>query len=451
MNSYQQATRLDLQAAAPVTTFNEGAARQGEIVGFLYFSALITVYRLLCDLAYRYVAMVFDYQGLFFNNISLRSFVMSWAILFAAMPAFYRVFRERTLSGNVIAVLILFSAIPTISAIGFRSDYDLLYVGLMVLYWAVFFLFWSIMKPLKSPRLSRMKSASFHYIVLVILIASVIIYSYINTGLRFHFSLIDVYDIRAEARQFEAPFPLNYLVSLADNLLPFFAVYALFRRNWLVLSITVFAIYVNFSIAGTKQIVFVLLCGFGGYLAIKSYAQSYRLIYGALALLVVGFFETLSLESNSISTLFAYRVLFIPSELHFSYFDYFQTHNILYFSQSLLKWASTEVRQENIQFLLGEYAIGEFTARANNGLFADAYSNLGGIGALIYPVLIAGFLRCLDGSAQGLPARVMFSIVIYVAFVLLGMTLTSALLTSGLIFLVLLLYSLPRPDSPEPA
>ena len=121
------------------------------------------------------------------------------------------------------------------------------------------------------------------------------------------------------------------------------------------------------------------------------------------------------------------------------------------FSQSLLKFYYDDVPRENIQFILGEYAIGEYSARANNGLFSDAYMNLGLIGVLIYPVIIAFFLRILDGAVEGLSARILFVVTIYVGFVLLGMTLTAAMLTSGLIFLVFLLYSMPRNAQQAPA
>jgi hypothetical protein len=264
-----------------------------------------------------------------------------------------------------------------------------------------------------------------------------------NTGLRLHFDLIDVYDVRAEARNYEAMFPLNYIVSLADNILPFFAVYALFQRKYLIFSLTLLVVYINFSITGTKQIIFVLMLGIIGYYFIRDFSRSTRLIYAAIVLIILSMAESMIFQSSTLNTLFAYRVLFIPAELHYSYYSYFQSHEILYFSQSILKWLSNG-EQENVQFLLGEYAIGDYTARANNGLFSDAYMNLGVIGVLIYPLLLATFLRILDGAVEGLSKRILFVITVYVGFVLLGMTFTSALLTSGLIFLIFLLYSMPR-------
>jgi hypothetical protein len=429
--------------AGPVAAVRPVAERDF-FTGFLYFAILIGVYRIGLDMAYSYIADVYDYQGLFFDNKTLRTEVMSWALLFLSMPAFYRVFQDNSMSGNILSILILFSAVPTISVMSFRADYELSYVALMTVYWALLLINWSIIGSIRFEQFRNFESTLFYKGVIAILVGSVLVYSYINTGLRLHFDLIDVYDLRLEARTFIAPFPLNYIVSVADNFLPFFAVYALWRRNWVLFAAMVLVIYINFSIAGTKQIMFVLICGVVGYFAMRDFNKTTRLIYAAIGLVAAGLLETFLRGTSTLTTLYAYRVLFIPAELHYSYYEYFQTHDILYFSQSILKWMSKGVEQENVQFLLGEYAIGDFTARANNGLFADAYSNLGAVGIFIYPVLIAAFLRLLDGAAEGIFKPILFSVVIFVAFVLLGMTLTSALITSGLTFLIFLLYSMPR-------
>lgn len=409
----------------------------------LYFTGLISLYKIILDLAYQYIATLFDYQGLFLLNKTSFSEIISWILLFCSAPLFKRVFEGSTISGNILSLLFVFSFVPTLSAISFRSDYENSYVALQMAYWLVLIVSWFLIKPIEFRSLRLLESKVFYITTLVVLSSSVIIYSYLNTGLRFHFSLIDVYDIRAEARQFEAPFPLNYLVSLADNLIPFFAVYALHQKRYFIFALTLLIIYVNFSIAGTKQIVFVAMLGVIGYFFMKNFSSSRRLLFAAIALIILSMIESFLFASDTLNTLFAYRVLFIPVELHYSYYSYFQMHDILYFGQSLLKWFSG-IEQENIQFLLGEFSIGQFTARANNGLFSDAYMNLGAVGILIFPPILALFLRILDGSVRGLPERTLFVITVYVGFVLLGMTLTSALLTSGLIFLVFLLYSLPR-------
>ena len=412
-------------------------------VSAVKFTIVVIMYKFGLDISYGYLAEIYEYQGLFYSNRSFLSTALSWIILLCSIPFIWRVFKSKSFSGNVMSILTIFSVIPTMSAIAYRQDYKISYILLQILYWSLFFIAWMLIKKISIPSFNRFRSTRFHNIVLVILLLSVIFYSYVNTGLRLHLSLIDVYDLRAEARGFEAPFPLNYLISLADNLLAFFAVYALYRKKYALFFLVMFVIYLNFSITGTKQVIFVALLGIMGYFFIKDFSRSLRLLYAATVLVALSMVESWLTGGNVLNTIFAYRVLFIPTELHYSYYQYFQIHDIMYFSQSILKWVSS-IESENVQFLLGEYAIGDYTARANNGLFSDSYMNLGVVGVVIYPVVIATFLRILDGAVEGLPQRILFVVAIYVGFVLLGMTFTAALLTSGLIFLVLLMYSLPR-------
>lgn len=409
----------------------------------MIFVGLIVVYKIALSIAYVQVADSYAYQNLFFVLGTAWTQILGWVLLFGMMPLFYKAFNDPTPSGNIMSLLSLFSVIPIIVCISYRSDYSVEYIALIIIFWVVLLVLWSLTRPVYIGSGELLRSRYFYIIVAFTLSATVVLYSYFNTGLRLHFDLIDVYDIRTEAREYAAPGGISYIIALADNILAVLMVVFIAQRNWIAAGTLALVIFVNFSITGTKQVLFVPFLGVAGYYAIRSFSQTYRIIAGAIALCAISILEASLLGSTGLHTLFAYRVLFIPAELHNSYYSYFQYHDLLYYSQSLLKvYASTE--QDNIQFVLGEYSIGDYTARANNGLFSDAYTNLGVIGVVLYPFIIVGYLRLLDGSIYGLPQRMIFVVSVYVAFVLLGMTLTSALITSGLLFLVLLLYSIPR-------
>jgi hypothetical protein len=411
---------------------------------YIYLITLLITYKIFLDFSYVQISEVFEYQGLFLESTTFDSYIISWILFFLFCPLFLKALTENTASGNVVSLLTVTSVLPCIAVIGHRSDYPNIYNVLLMTFWLIFYVSWLRIKKIHIKSYTAFQSELFVNIVLFSLCFSVFLYSYINVGIRFQFDLIEVYDIRAEARNFIAPFPLNYLVSFADNILPFFVILMLYKRKYFLSALILFVIYVNFSIAGTKQIIFTLLFGLLGYISIQKTDLSYRFLIGGIFLLMVGYVENVFFQQNVVNTLFPYRVLFIPAELHFSYYSYFQDNEILLFSQSILKWLQADTNIENIQFLIGEYSIGEFSARANNGLFSDAYMNLGIIGVIVYPVIIATFLRIIDGAVEGLPERILFVVIIYISFVLLGMTLTSAFLTSGLLFLVLFLYSLPR-------
>lgn len=439
---------------SPVRSSTLGLAYAGRINvrSWVQFAVLLSTYKFLLDISYVQVSDAYAYQSFFFPSKTLRTEITSWALLLLGIPIFKKVFDDRSPSGSILSLLILFSVVPGISVISFRPDYDLNYVGLICIYWVLLFSAWFTVRTVFFSKLVMLQSRLFYIAVAVFLSFAVVSFSYINTGLRLQFNIIEVYDIRAQARDYVAPFGLNYVLSIADNILPVLAVFMLAGRKWISFALLCVVIFINFSITGTKQILFLPVLGVAGYYGIRYFSNTYRLVIAALAFTVFCILENWLARSTTLHTLFTYRVLFIPSELHYSYYSYFHIHELLYYSQSLLKLFSSSTK-ENIQFLIGEFSIGDFTARGNNGLFSDAYMNLGLIGVLIYPFIITLFLRVLDGACVGLPRRVTFVVAVYAAFVLLGMTLTSALLTSGLLFLILLLYTLPRDVLPstEPA
>lgn len=398
------------------------------------------LYRLLLDASYEQIAVIFDYQGLFSNKRTPESVVLSWFIFLGFMPYVVRLFRGRDFSDTVMILLVLFSLIPQTTVISYRSDYPASFLFLITAYWALLCMlhFWT--RPIVFRVAPTSLKASIPYVVLGILIPTVITFSLVNTGLRLHWNLIDVYDIRAEAREFVAPFPVNYVLSFADNALGFFAVLMLYKRRFIALGVVLFAIFVNFSITGTKQIVFVVLCGLLGYVFIRSSGFSHRILVAALGLAIACHVEAALMGTHVLTGLFPYRVLFIPAELHYSYFSFFQINELDLYRQSIFKFLFESPYATNIQFLLGEYSIGEVTARANNGLFSDAYMNIGAVGAMIYPLFVVVLLRLFDGAVSRIDGRMWFVLAIYMSFVLLGMTLSTALLTAGLLPFLFLLY-----------
>jgi hypothetical protein len=416
---------------------------------------LLIVYRIIIDLSYSITAESYDYQNLFFDEPSSSSLVLSWVIFSIALPNIVYCFNRKALSDLVLALLSIFALIPQIVAIGKRSDYPAEYLVMIICYWVFIFLFNYLIKVPKN-RFSLAKSLSLSvniaYGAVFFAFVTMVVYSYINTGLRMHVSLIDVYDIRLEARSYSAPFPFNYILSFCDNGLAVFAVIALSMKRYLLFTVLLFGIYLNFSITGTKQIVFVALCGVIGYFFIKRVADHIKIIYVAIILSGAGLAEIFLINSLTILNLYQYRVLFIPAELHYGYFCFFYQNEKDYFRQSFLKYFLKSPYTENIQFLLGESTINDFGARANNGLFSDAYLNLGVFGIIVFPLAVVSILKIFDSVIERFERRIWFCVAIFLSFVLIGMTLSTALFTSGIIILFVLFHFFPlKTNSSETA
>ena len=139
----------------------------------IYFTLSILFYKYLVDLTYIVVQERFEYAGLFKIMQSYDSSLLSWGLLLLSIPLIRKAFQEDSLSAKVIAVLYLISVVPTISIIGFRSDYSVEYILLISLYWLVFIGLWNFL-----PKIiifsSNVKSLKFLYLVLFILTITVL-------------------------------------------------------------------------------------------------------------------------------------------------------------------------------------------------------------------------------------------------------------------------------------
>jgi hypothetical protein len=404
---------------------------------------VLIAYRLIVDVGYRaLVAGPFDYWG--FRNAQLPGrVVLSWLILLALLPLLVRLLRSDGLAAHTAAVLAMISFVPTTTLIAHDPRYHLTYIWLMFLYWLLFLVacvFLPTIRPFRAPVRSEVP----HLALALLLCLSVMYLSWVHTGFRLHFALFDVYDLRTEARGYSVPTVLGYLATIADNVLPVLLALYLGRR-WLLPGATLGAVILfNYGISGTKQVLFLLVIAVASIFVRSPRWLGAKVLAMIAAVIGLALLEKLLTGTIFLGTLSVYRVFSIPAQLHWVHYDFFQTNQLLYLTQSALRFVFESPYQENVQFLLGEYYIGDFNARANNGLFTDAYMNFGGAGVLFYPVVLAVLLRLLDGAAAGLAGGVQFMLVIALSFIFLGLPLSTAFLTAGVGILIVLLPTVPR-------
>lgn len=391
------------------------------------------------------IAGPFDYQG-FQNSPSARGVLISWLVLVIMLPLLVRVFRSETLSGHITATLALISFVPTTTLIAHDPRYSAAFVLLISVYWFLLLLACLVLPPIR-PFNRPLRSEVPHVFATAALCAVVLFISWRYTDFRLHFGLFDVYDLRAEARMFEVPTFLGYLATIADNALPVLLAFYL-RRRWLLVAAAVSVVILfNFGISGTKQVLFLLVFALAS-IFVRENAQLNRKILAALAIVVVlCVVEKQMLDTIFVGTLSIYRVFFIPAQLHWVHYEFFQTNELLYLTQSALRFFFESPYKENIQFLLGEYYIGHFSARANNGLFSDGYMNFGAPSVLFYPIITVVVLKLMEGAARGLSSNVRLMLTITLSFVMLNLPLPTALLSAGMAVMVVLLATLPRAGS----
>jgi hypothetical protein len=286
-------------------------------------------------------------------------------------------------------------------------------------------------------------------IVGLTLLAGVYLYGALIAGgalQRLNFDLTKVYEIRAEFMDEALPPFGGYLVPWFGYVLnPVLFLVGLRRRAWTWMALSVVLQSVLFGATGFRAFLFLpLLIAGCAWLGGRRYVPAMLMLgVGAVVTLAVIVYAITDLVA--IPSLAVYRLLLIPAEIHFWYYDYFavQGHDLLMLTQSVLSPLGRGT-QLPITDTIGRAYLGG-AASANVGLFADAYANFGFVGCAAFAVLLALVVSVLDALGRNLPPWFAAGMVGIPALQLVNSGLLTTMATHGFALLLLMLWLLqPR-------
>ena len=162
-----------------------------------------------------------------------------------------------------------------------------------------------------------------------------------------------------------------------------------------------------------------------------------------LLIVLLGIMEFLFFDLWIVTNLSTYRVFFIPVKLHYAYYEFFLFNDIDYFRQTILRGFFDSPYKESLDFVISDFHLSDPGARANNGLFSDALSNLGYSGVIIFPIFLAFVLRSIDIFSKHLGIQVKYIIAITYSFVFIGLDLSTAFISGGLFLFMILSIFMP--------
>lgn len=407
--------------------------------GNLWIILSIILYRITLDYSYELVISdTFAYMGLG-NNFNTSNYIISWCFLLTFVPFITNMNRNITYSNCVLLLLSAISLVPSTTLIAYL-DFDAKFVLLLYIYWLCFFSYNAFFPKFQIKTNSNKK---LFLLISLLLCMSVLYISWKYTGFRFHFGLKDVYDLRLEAREYNVGAIVGYLATAANKLLPIILIYCILKNKKIASIALIVVILLNFGIEGSKGVLFSLfLCVLGFYFF--RYKRTI-LVYGMLALMSTWSIVEFIFLKKFFSGFIIYRMLLIPSQLNYCYYDFVKDNELDFFRQGFLRHLGFESPYEGgIEFLIGSRYFNDYETRANNGLFTDAYYNCGIIGILMFPLILIFLLKLIESVSNGVDERLMFVPVYMVALAFLSTTFTTALLTHGLLLLMLMLYCIPR-------
>jgi len=302
-----------------------------------------------------------------------------------------------------------------------------------------------------TPELSVPQPGPIARIVLVFFLVLLSAYVYgaliVAGGLgRLSFDLAKVYDVRDEFIEGLAPLEGYFVPWQGLVLNPALMLAALKRRSLLLGAVALGLQTLLFGMTGFRA--FLLMPGLLlGMYAIGARRQLTALgLAGMLLLVGLALLLYVWLDIPQIPALLVDRVIIIPAEIHFWYYDFFGVHGNapLQLSQSVFSLITTTHYQAPIAEVIGWKYMG-VTAWANVGLFADAFANFGFAGCAVFAALFALVLKTLDAASRATDARVAAALIAVQAFQLVNGGLLTTLLTHGLGIAILILWAFPMP------
>ena len=418
-------------------------ANSGEKIIYSNFivSIVIVIYRIILD--YSYVSIVsplYSSNGLI-NFYTITNYVISWLFLLSLIPFIWQLNKNHSFSNSVLLIFTAISMIPTTTLIAYMN-LEAKFVILNYIYWFCFYVYNALFPQIKIK--NSFKTKKLFYGICFLLCFTVVYISGKYTGFRFHWNIVDVYDLRFEERELNINILLQYLHNAAGVLLPIILIYFILNRNKIASFLLMTIILLNFGIGGHKSVLFSLVLTVVGF-----YFYKYRrtvFVFSFFAVInLIGFLEFIVVKTNFIGAIISYRLLFLPALLNYHYYDFFKNNELDFFRQSFLRWFNIESPyKDNIAFMIGGMYYGNYEIRGNNGLFTDAYYNMGIMGIILFPLILVFILRLIESVSKGIKEGMMFVVVFSVGVTLLSTTFTIALLNNGIILMMIMLYFLPR-------
>lgn len=389
----------------------------------------IIVYKILLDYLYIvHISPYFSYAMLTcdFNWLDT---CLSWGICICSLPVVTLFLKNLKLCSSQAAIILyLLRFIPFTSMIAFK-DFNMYFVINMLIFWGgLFFVLY------KLPNIKiiyiKLENNNILLAILVILCCTILYISGYYAHFRINFDLQNVYELRLEAREFDLPLLFQYLWPAASNVLPIMMVYFLLKKKRWIFIFIGFIILLNFSINGSKSTLFkMLLCL--SLIFIRPYNVMKWIILGLPIFCFLTIIVDYMTHSVLFSALVARRVLFIPTLLDSLYYQYISDTTPVFFNAE----AATE-----IAFSLGDMYFQKEEMRCNNGLFTDAFLNLGTLGCVIFPIILGLFFKVCNPILKKVnPAISVFSTLL-ICTTLGSATFTTSLLTHGLLLLLITCY-----------
>lgn len=412
------------------------SSRQVQIICFV-------LYKIVVDFIYIiYIGKTADF-GIEYNILNIVSGYLFVVLLSGFLKALYQ--NERASSVIMIVIyMIYFIPITTYCSYGPGSSSLMFF---MILY-AFLLTFLEIKLPvysikMKDSRSMEVISKILFYLLFTGISVFTIYISYRYTGFRIIFNLNDVYQYRAEAAAYDMSRWMSYMQALSKIVIPLLILLAFVYKKKLLIIWGAVLLFLNFSFAGHKSILFMGLLLFLGVVFWKK-GMSCIFVPGGIMLGVVGLLEYFFSTHSYVINWFFRRQGYSLAQLSDFYYRFFSENPTDIFRSTFLgKLGFSSPYMQPISSVIGNNYSTQ-TVNCNNGLLADVWAHIGTVGIIIMPVILIVCFRVFDMASFGIKTNYIVGLAAYYAVMFANTTWSTVLLTHGYLLMCIIYFFFPR-------
>lgn len=397
---------------------------------------LLFLYKTIIEISYvMLISKVYDYYG-FILDFNLVKYMYS---LLFFMLMLYFIPEEKSLIRYYVIILIVLIYIPSISYFSLSNQKNLFFGYISISY----FILILIVSNFGFTNFLRIKNSKLLlYLIFTLYIFSLSIIIVKRGGIDSRaFSFDSIYSLR---REDNISGILGYFINWDTKaFFPFFCAYFLFKKNKIGVLVVVLMQLLAYLSFGNKTFIVAIIASVGIYFLykFKDLLKMYLIGMNGIACisLLSYFFNIFSFLSNT----FLFRMVFVPTLIQYQYFDFFSTHEKLYFAEGVIgkifqiPSAYPDAIASIISFIYRP-ELSTADTFSNTGFISDSFANLGIIGIVIITTLLAVVLLFIKANTIYIPKNIILSSSIVILFNLMDNSFLTTFLTSGLFWLILL-------------
>jgi hypothetical protein len=225
---------------------------------------------------------------------------------------------------------------------------------------------------------------------------------------------------------------INYLYNwLVKAIIPILLIYFLIHKRHFFAIVCLLVLMYLYLISGNKIVYITSFIMLFFYFAGKDAVEKVKYFMLALliGLLIIPVVDTYVIGGHSLKGTFVMRMLFLPAQLNYLYFDFFQGRPLFFAESNFFKMFVDYPYDKPIGFVISETYFRSSDMNANNGIISDGFMNLGYAGILLN-IFIMGVVFTFFNSIK-IDSRYL-GVFCVMIFLFLSAPMLSMFVTSGL-------------------